>query len=190
MADLLDLDNIGGESAEPIAGLATKAWYARHDDFVTIRDSKRMEDEVPANVAETFEELMEITDDHVFKTGKCFKTIDFIQETGEVKCKMIGTKGAKLFENEVTLELEGSSSKLLGFLRAVKNEKLVLLVEEVGTGNIRQLGFSRYAAFPDVLEHELAPLLEGKNSVKVTFKDKNFGPASIYKGEISTTPAA
>lgn len=181
----MQLENIGGESAEPIAGLATRAWYAKHTDFATIVDTKRMEDEDPLNVAASLEELMEITENHTFKPGKCFKTIDFIQETGEVKCKLIGSKGGKLFENEVTIELQGSSSKLLGFLRAIKNDNLIVLVEEIGTGNVRQLGFSRYAAFADVLEHELAALVEGKNSAKVTFKDKNFGPAAIYKGEIA-----
>lgn len=189
MAGLLDLEDLGGESAEPIAGLATRAWYARHSDFETIVDTKRMEDLDPANVAGSYEELMEINDDHVFKTGKCFNTIDFIQETGEVKCKTIGAKGGKLFENDVTIELAGSSSKLLGFLRAIKNDKLIVLVEEIGTGNVRQLGFSKYAAVADGLDHELAALVEGKNSAKVTFKDKNFGPASIYNGTISVTPA-
>ena len=186
---MLNLENLGGESAEPIAGLATRVWYARHNDFATIVDTKRMEDTNSANVADSFEELMVIQDDHTFKTGKCFKTIDFIQETGEVKCKTIGNKGGKLFENEVTIELAGSSSSLLGFLRAIKNDKLIVLVEEAGTGNIRQLGFSKFAAVADVLEHELGTLLEGKNSAKVTFKDKNFGPASIYNGEILLTPA-
>ena len=185
---LLELEDMGGESAEPIAGLATKAWYARWDDFATIVDTKKMEDEDPANVADTFTELMEITENHVFKTTKCFKTIDFVQETGEVKTKGIGSKGGKLYENDVTLECAGSDAELLGFMRAIKNEKLIVLVEEVGTGNIRQLGWSKYAASAEC-EHEIGAALEGKNSAKVTFKDKNLGPASIYKGEISVVPA-
>ena len=186
---LLPLEDLGGESAEPIAGLATKAWYARKSDFETIADTKKMEDKDPLNVAGNYTELMEIAETHVFKTTKCFKTIDFIQETGEVKTKGIGPKGGKLFENSIPIELSGSSAELLGFMRAIKNEKLIVLVQEVGTGNIRQLGWSKYAAEASDLEHEIGALLEGKNSAKITFKDKNFGPASIYKGEISVVPA-
>lgn len=186
---MLDLENIGGESAEPIAGLATKVWYARKSDFVTIIDTKKMEDEDPDNVAETNAELMEITETHIFKTTKCFKTIDFVQETGEVKTKSIGPKGGKLFENEVTIEVAGSKAELLGLMRAIKNPDLIVLVEEVGSGNIRQLGWSKFGAEASNLEHEIGSPLEGKNSAKITFKDKNLGPASIYKGEISTIPA-
>lgn len=185
----MNLEDLGGESAEPIGGLATKVWYAKKSDFAVIVDTKKMEDEDPDNVAASFEQLMEIEANHEFKTTKCFKTIDFVQETGEVKTKSIGTKGNKLFENEVTIEVAGSKSQNLGFMRAIKNDDLIVLVEEVGTGNIRQLGWSKYGASPENLEHEIAAALEGKNSAKITFKDKNLGPASIYKGEIQVVPA-
>ena len=185
----MNLEDLGGESAEPISGLATKAWYAKRSDFETIVDTKKMEDENPNNVAQNYAELMEITENHVFKTTKCFKTIDLIQETGEIKTKSIGANGGKLFENSISMELAGSSAEILGFMRAIKNEPIILLVEEVGTSNIRQLGWSKYAAEASELEHDLSTALEGKNSLKITFKDKNLGPASIYKGEISVIPA-
>ena len=187
---VVNLENIGGESLEPISGLATKVWYARKTDFLLINDTKRMEDEAdPTNVAASYEELMVIEADHTFKTGKCFKTIDFIQETGSIKTKPIGAKGGKLFENSVEIEMHGSDATVLGFMRAIKNDKLIVLVEEVGSGNIRQIGWSKYAAEADGLDHEIAAMLEGKNSAKITFKDKNFGPASIYKGAITVVPA-
>lgn len=185
---LLELEDINGEIAEPIAGLVTTAYYARKSDFETIYDPKRMEDDDPNNVATTNEELMEINDTHVFKVGKCFKTIEFVQESAEFKSKTIGTKGGKLFENDLTLELAGSSSKNLGLLRALKNEKFIVLAEELGTGNMRQLGMSKYAATAESLEHTIAAVVEGKNDAKIIFKDKNFGPAPIYKGSILLTP--
>lgn len=185
----MNLEDLGGEIEEPISGLATKVWYAKRKDFETIVDTKKMEDENPANEAQSNEELMVITDNHVFKSTKCFKTIDLIQETGELKTKSIGPKSGKLFENSITIEIAGSSAAVLGFMRAIKNGDLIVLAEEVGTGNIRQLGWSKYGAEASDLEHEIGTALEGKNSAKITFKDKNFGPASIYKGEISTIPA-
>lgn len=184
----MDLEDLGGESGEPIGGLATKIWYAKKSDFSLIVDPKKMDDENPENVAQDYKELVEITENHVFKTTKCFKTIPFIQETGGIKTAPIGAKGGKLSENELVIEIAGSKAEVLGLMRAIKNEDLIVLAEEVGTGNIRQLGWSKYGASADC-EHELTPTLEGKNSGKITFKDKNTGPASIYKGEISVIPA-
>lgn len=186
---MVDLEDLGGESQEPIAGLATRVWYARKSDFETIVDTKKIEDEDPDNVAKSYAELMEIIENHTFKTTKCFKTIDFVQETGEIKTKSIGPKGGKLFENEVTIQLAGSGADRLGLLRVLKNGDLIVLVEEVGSGNIRQFGWSKYGAEASNLEHEITAALEGNNSSKITFKDKNLGPASIYKGEISVVPA-
>jgi len=37
----MDLENLGGESQEPIAGLATRVWYSQKSDFETIIDTKK-----------------------------------------------------------------------------------------------------------------------------------------------------
>jgi hypothetical protein len=183
------LEDIGGESCEPVSGLAGKVYYALHSDFETINDPKKICDPVPANVAANFSELAEIATAHVFKTAKKFFQIEIVTETGTIKSAQIGEVGRGLFQNELAIEIAGSEAEVLGFCRWVKNQKLVVLSEEFGTGNTRQLGSSRLPARAKV-EHNIEANLEGKNSATITFSDKNFGPAPIYKGEIQLVPEA
>lgn len=181
------LENIGGESCEPVSGLVNKVYYALHSDFTTINDPLKICDANPALVAETFAELATIATDHVFKTGKKFWEIETVTETGTIKSTQIGENGRSLFQNELVIEISGSDAEVLGFCRWVKNQKLVVLLEEFGTGNVRQLGSARLQATAKV-EHNIEATLEGKNSATITFTDKNFGPAPIYTGDILLTP--
>ncbi|WP_289659494.1 hypothetical protein [Flavobacterium panacagri] len=185
----LDLENIGGESAEPVSGLAGIVYYALQSDFDTINEPKKMDDLVPANVAGSYKELSEIATAHVFKTGKCFFQIETVTETGTIKATPLGETGRKLYQNELVITVAGSSAELLGFCRWIKNQKLIILFEEFGTGNIRQLGLSRLPALASV-EHNIEATAEGNNSATITFTDKNFGPAPIYKGAVQLVPEA
>lgn len=101
---------------------------------------------------------------------------------------MVGEKGRRLFENELVVEVGGSDADLLGFLRWIKNQKLVFNVVEFGTGNVRQLGSKRMPAWVEGIEHAIEAVIEGKNSVTLTLKDKQKWPASIYKGALQLTP--
>ena len=181
------LEDIGGESCEPVSGLVNKIYYALHSDFDTINDPKKICDPNPLLVAGTFAELAEIATAHVFKTAKKFFQIDFVTETGTIKSTQIGENGRSLYQNELAIEIAGSEAEVLGFCRWVKNQKLVVLSEEFGTGNVRQLGSSRLPATVKA-EHNIEATLEGKNVATITFTDKNFGPAPIYKGVIQLTP--
>lgn len=181
------LEDIGGESCEPVSGLVNKVYYALHSDFTTINDPKKICDANPALVAATFAQLAEIEDDHLFKLGKKFWQIETVTETGTIKSSQIGENGRSLYQNELVIEVAGSDAEILGFCRWVKNQKLVVLLEEFGTGNVRQLGSARLQATVKV-EHNIEATLEGKNVATITFTDKNFGPAPIYKGEILLTP--
>lgn len=186
---MVPLEDIGGVSCEPVSGLVGKVYYALHDDFETINDPKKICDPVPANVAASFAELAEIATAHVFKTTKKFFQIETVTETGTIKSTQIGENGRSLFQNELVIEISGSEAEVLGYCRWVKNQKLVILSEEFGTGNARQLGSSRLPATAKV-EHNIEATLEGKNSAIITFTDKNFGPAPIYKGAIQLVPEA
>lgn len=186
---MVPLEDIGGESCEPVSGLVNKIYYALHRDFATINDPKKICDPVPANVAANFAELATIATPHVFKTGKKFFQVDYVTETGTIKSAQIGESGRGLFQNDLVIEIAGSEAEVLGYCRWLKNAKLVILSEEFGTGNVRQLGSSRLAATVKV-EHNIEATLEGKNSAVITFTDKNFGPAPIYKGAIQLVEEA
>jgi len=183
----ISLENIGGEVCEPVGGMS-KVYYALHSDFLTINDPKKICDDVAINAAADYDDLSQIETAHVFKTGKCFKEIEFISETASLKSALIGEVQRHLFQNEAVFEIADSNAKVLGFARFVRNQKLVVLIEEFGSGRIRQLGSKRFGARTSALELVIEATVEGKNSAAVTVLDKNLGPAPIYKGAILLVP--
>lgn len=180
------LEDIGTEVCEPTGGLS-QVYYSLHGDYTSIEDPA---DICGTVVAATFEELVEIpvTPGHVMASTKQVHELKFITETGTIKSTMVGEKGRRLFENELVVEVSGSEAQLLGFLRWIKNQKLVFNVVEFGTGNVRQLGSSRLPAWVEGIEHAIEAVIEGKNSATITLKDKQKWPASIYKGALQLTP--
>lgn len=180
---MIALEDIGGESCEPVSGFVDTIYYAEHSDFEKINDPKKMCDPVPANEAVSFKELATITPDHVFKAGKKFFKVETVNESGNIKSTQIGEPGRGLFQNEYVYKISGSEAEVLGYMRWIKNKKLLLLVEEFGTGNVRQLGSSKFPARAKC-EHIVEGLAEGENAATITITDKNFGPSPIYKGAI------
>jgi hypothetical protein len=180
------LEDIGTEICEPTAGLS-EVYYSLHSDYESIED--------PADIcgtvtATTFDELIEIpaSPGHIMKTATQLHKINFITNTGSVKSTMVGEKSRRLFENELVVELEGSSTTLLGFLRWIKNQKLVFNIVETGSGQVRQLGSKRLPAWVEGIEHAIEAALEGKNSVTLTLKDMQKWPSSVYLGALQLTP--
>lgn len=184
---MIALEDIGTEVCEPTGGLS-QVYYSLYGDYTKIEDPA---DICGTVVADTFEELVEIpaSPGHIMATGKKIHELKFVTETGTIKSTMVGEKGRRLFENELVVEVGGSEAQLLGFLRWIKNQKLVFNVVEFGTGNVRQLGSSRLPAWVEGIEHAIEAVIDGKNSVTLTLKDKQKWPASIYKGALQLTPA-
>lgn len=181
------LEDIGLEVCEPTAGLS-QVFYSVHGEYTSIED--------PADIcgtvtADTFAELVEIpaSPGHVMQVGKKIHELKFVTETGSIKSPMIGNKKNRLFENELVVEVSGSDATLLGFLRWIKNQDLIFHVVEFGTGNVRQLGSKRMPAWVEGIEHAIEAVIEGKNSVTLTLKDKQKWPASIYKGDLQLVAA-
>jgi len=184
---VLVLEDIGDESCEPVSGLAAIVRYSLFGDYTTIEDPLDLCGTVSAT---SYMELIEIpaSPGHVMASGTQMHKMTTIIETGTIKSTMIGEKGRRMFENELVVEMAGSNLELLGFLRWIKNQKLVFHVEEFGTGNVRQLGSKRLPAWVEGIEHAIEAAAEGKNSVTITLKDKQKWPASVYKGTLQDTP--
>jgi hypothetical protein len=185
---MVALEDIGGQVCEPIASFSD-VYYALQSDFITIQAPKKICDDDPLLEATSYEQLAEIATAHVFKTGKCFKVIDFITESAPLKSTQIGEVERSLFSNELVCEVADSNAKILGFQRYVKNNRFVVLAKETGSGRVRQLGSTQIPARFSAQEHNVEGGLEGKNGATLTITDKWFGPAPIYKGAILLTPA-
>lgn len=183
----VDLENIGGEACEPVGGLTPQVYWAEIGDFETLNDPKDICDD-DGNGAESFEELSEITENHVMKAGKKLHKVEFVTETGDLVHALLGEVSRRLFSNTQKITIAGSSSEVLGFTRFIRNKKLIWFIEEFGTGRIRQLGSKRMGAIVSAVEGGLEATLEGNNAITITVTDKQKWLAPIYSGtlEIAT----
>lgn len=182
MCDII-LEDIGGASCEPVSGLDTVMYIAPKADFATMADP-------PAFDAEgTLASKVTIATAHTFAEGKGFTKLKVVTETGTINTTMIGEKKRRLFQNELTAQIAGSEASVLGFMRMVKNGDFIVLVEEVGTGNIRQFGSNQFAAEFTALTQAIEGTVEGNNSLTFTVQDKQKWPAPVYTGDITEMPA-
>ncbi|MGL5276410.1 hypothetical protein [Myroides sp.] len=188
MADI-KIEDIGFASCEPTGALVNKVYYAPIDYFEEIPTPKDLCGD-SANAAKTLDELATIATPFKFKTGKGFHPITTVTETGEVTSTQIGERNRRLFENTLPVTVGGSSAKILGFARYIKNQNLIVLFQEYDSGNMRVLGSQRMPAWCEAQEHKIEATAEGNNSLVTTFKDKSKYPAPIYTGDIVMFPDA
>lgn len=191
MAQDIKVEQIGGLTCEPMAGfnhrtikIALLSWFA------SIAAPKVLcDDDTPANEGVNFEELGEISGTHTFKAGYGFMTLEVLQETASLESPMIGDKKGRLLENKANFHIAGSTSKLIGFNRWIKNKDFIVLMEEVESGRSRQIGSERFAAnvaeFTGIIEG--AP--EGGNRQEYVVSDKQVMQAPVYKGTVTDMPA-
>ena len=181
----LDLEDIGGESCEPVAGLAANAYIALRSDFDALNDPPGI---CSSGAGADLESVATIGVDHTFLASKGFVKVKCIPETGNIQTTLLGERRRRLFQNQLVVEIEGSEAKTLGFLRNIKNADLVILVEEFGSGRIRQFGSDRLAAWIEGVDSLIEAAVEGKNSATITFLDKQKYPAPVYTGVITEKP--
>lgn len=189
---MVELEDIGGESCEPVSGFSPVAYIGPWDQFDTLTDPKDLCNTDDLLNADNLAELVTITTDHTFKDPltQGFTKMLAINETIGLTYTPIGEKGRKLYKNTATITISGSKAELLGFARAVKNGKYVFLFEEFGSGNMRQVGNKRFPAEFENIEGQIEALPEGRNDVVFTVSDKSKWPAAIYTGAINEKPAA
>ncbi|SEC45928.1 hypothetical protein SAMN04489761_3052 [Tenacibaculum sp. MAR_2009_124] len=185
---MINLENIGGTDIEPTGGLVHNEIYvAKMEDFESIAETKKMDDSDPTRVAATIEELATIEGNHVLKTGKAFIKLNAIQDKNGIESSLIGD-AKQVFENKLTVVVQGSDPKLLGSLRLLKGMKpLIVLARESGSGRLRQLGSKNYGAILSEVTPKVAAEKEGENNVTLVFSDKSVVAGPIYKGEVTTT---
>lgn len=181
------IEDFGFSGCEPTGAIVGKIYYAPAHYIEKLPAPKDLCGDSPTAAA-NFEELGTVSEDITFKAGKGFHEFTTITETGEVTSTQIGEKGRRLMENSVLTKVAGSSPKLIGFTRWVKNQDLVILFKEVSTGNMRLLGSELIPAWIEAQEHKIEAAMEGDCSLTITMKDKQKYMAPVYTGEITLFP--
>ncbi len=183
----IKLEQIGGTSYEPTGGFShVDILIAPTRYFETIAGILPIEGD--DTLATTAKAAAEISGDHIFKTGYGFASFKAVQDKNGLESSMLGEKGGKVFENKLTVVVRGTDSDIIGSLRLFKNEQLIILAREAGSGRYRQIGHSRYAAELSEATPKVAAEYEGENGVTFVFSDKNVVAAPIYLGAITKQP--
>lgn len=182
----IKIEEIGGTTLESAGG------FSHVDILVATIDSLETIGELPpiegsGVLALTAAEAATISTDHTFKVGFGFAKFKAEQDKNGLESPLIGD--SKVHENKLTVMVKGTDADLLGNLRLLKNEKLLVLAREAHSGRYRQLGGARYAAEIIEATPTVAPEFEGQNAVTFVIRDKCVVAAPIYTGAITMQSA-
>lgn len=181
----IKIEEIGGTTLEATGGFShVDILVAPVSHFATIAELLPIEGD--GILATTAAAAATITGDHTFNLGFGFAKFNAEQDKNGLESALIGD--SKVFENKLTVMVKGTDADLLGNLRLLKNEKLIVLAREAGSGRYRQLGHSKYAAEIIEATPTVAAEYEGTNSVTFVIRDKNVVAGPIYTGAITKQP--
>jgi hypothetical protein len=191
MAQDIIIEKLGKAEQEHFGGIVhTNVLYAPLDWFATIAAPLKLDDATPANEGTTFAELGSITTDHTFLTGKGFIKLTVAEQTSDIKSAYLGESTNKIVENKASIVLEGSTAELIGFSRWSRNKRCVVLLQEVGSGNYRQIGSEDHGAMFTEMDAMVEASNEGFNKRTITVSDKSRYEAPVYSGLVTLVPSA
>ncbi len=183
----IKLEVIGGTSIEPTGGFShVDILIAPIATFATLAALPPIEGD--GVLATSAVEAAEISGDHIFLDGYGFAKFKAVQDKNGLESPMLGSKGGRVFENKITVVVRGSDQAVIGSLRLLKNEQLIVLARESQSGRYRQIGHAGYAAEISEATPKVAPEYEGDNEAMFIFADKNIVAAPVYTGAITMQP--
>lgn len=140
----IDLDDvIWAQGQDNDAGLAEEHYYCLKDDILTF----------PAVAATptTFASRSTLVGDFTMKQDRFFKRIYCTLEKGKVVSTQVGPRDGKSYENKATLFFPGNTPTMAGFLEALKNSRVVLVLRQMD-GTMVVLGSDKVGAEIDAAE--------------------------------------
>lgn len=160
------------------AGLVEIHFYAPKSFFRYIPEPTSHE------LATNNSEVVTISEDFVFHTGKFWLPVYCTLGTGELKSKQVGERDGKSYENTADLFFPGSKKEGAGFFEVMKNTNILMLIRE-RDGAVRVLGSARFSA--EIKENEHTTGKEITNRKGFTYQVRSEGRyAPYYEGDILT----
>jgi hypothetical protein len=117
------------------SGTSTKAFFAPVSYFVTVATPDYQNITNP-------EDLLTITDSHVFEQGKGFHVLNITDETGELQSNAVGEKDGRSFEHIFNGFVPNNDAHNLALLSQMANCPYILIIGEMKQEGMvyRQLG--------------------------------------------------
>jgi len=181
MLDLVDYQKQKYE--DNMGGLKTRAYFCHYDDIITWPNR----DAEPGALVGGYGDLVSVSTDPVFDTGKCWKFIDGVLGKNNLASAGAGEVESRSSETSVVWQLKGINEEALGFLELMKNEWMAWLIPD-RNGKIYMLGSE---GLPAVIAEDNAQsggTPSEERMTKFTIRYEGFKPR-IFKGTISLTPA-
>jgi len=179
--DNIPIENLGAcTNVELASGVSETDIYYAPVDFI----DQDAEPTALGTTGATFEQLGKISTDITFLSGKGFKKLRIMPETGEVKDELTGNKGNKKVKQSFEFMIANTDATLIGFVRQYKNVPMVVLVRE-RTGRIRKIGSKANPAFFDAVSITTGKTAEDDSGMTLTVTAVSGSPAPEYAGAIT-----
>lgn len=128
-------------TTDNMGGTTNRIFYAPKSYFTTIQDVLALDD--PS--ATTLDEFAEITDAHVFATGKGAHVLYCTLDKGSAEFIGQGELDGRSFSGVLKGFTPGIAPALLGFFRMAKNDQFIVW-PELADGKLLQFGSPRFSA--------------------------------------------
>lgn len=123
----------------------------------------------------------------VMKSGKKFQKFEGSLEKNSFKSGIVGARGAKSFENTLTVIKNAVNKDLTGWLRANRNRPLVVAFKQLGETQYTFLGYLGLWAEVDEAELDVPGEVAGEKMTMFTVRSIYYPPFNI--DAVPFTPA-
>lgn len=167
-------DYAGLNGADNMGGLKSILYFAPYNDFLLIKEFKTT---TGAGDAVT------IDGSHTFTSPAGFYEMYSTLDTAELTAKITGERDSRGLEQELKFFVPGADAALAELVRKAKNDSFIVLVQDINSGIIYQLGIKGLPA-EMFGEFSTGKLSSGKKGFEVTVKC--FGNSmAYYEGTIT-----
>lgn len=179
----IDYNNLLGPNGQEdnLGGSQQKVYYAPLRDFETIQAPE------PLATATTDAELVNISTDHVFKTGKMFLTMYTTEDQGMADYEVQGDPDGKSVKPVAKVFYPGAEEAILAFMAKAKNDQFIFLLP-LADGKVLQIGSEQFPARISP-KWTSATNSGGVRGAEIEITQIVASSPVIYSGTISTTPA-
>ena len=179
----IDYTNLTGPNGQEdnLGGSQQIVYYAPIRDFDTIIAP------VPLATATTDAELVNISTDHIFSTGKMFLTAYTTEDKGELDYEVQGDPDGFSVKPVAKFFYPGAKEEILAFIAKAKNDQFIFMFP-LADGTVLQVGSEQFPARIKP-KWNSATNSAGVRGAEIEVTQIVASSPVIYSGVISTTPA-
>lgn len=174
------IEYTGAEYLEESSALNTAVYIADYNDVLTFPALPDLAGVTNASYVDLAASVF------VMKEGKMFHRFLATLEKNAFNTNVVGARGAKSFENILTIGKSGSDKELFGFLRANRNRKLIVAFKFLGATQFCVMGYQDLPA--EVEEAALDVPAEIAGEKMFTFTIRSIFHVPYFIDTIPLTP--